>query len=376
MRIARAEAYALGTHGAEYAWTPAVPLPYTATTIVRLIDVDGEEGVGATASYSQEAYDLGALGALDLFMAGVLGRRAAEVESFWRDADPASLPAAHGARSALDIAAWDLAARQAGLPLCRLLGGAVESLPAYASSPFLGEARAYLPAIGEWRELGFRAVKLHGWDEPTRDLELLDTVARGHGGDDIAVMLDAEQGYDRPGALRVAQTMARMSCVWLEAPLPDRDLDGYRDLRRRVPVPILSSGTVLWRPSEVLDALRLEAWDAVRLDVTVAGGITAARKLVALAEAAGLPVEPQSWGHSLIQAANLHLALGCGRASYFEQAMPMHRYETAVVNPIRPDGDGLVRAPDGPGLGVRMDWERVRAQALQRRIWELRTSHA
>jgi len=101
----------------------------------------------------------------------------------------------------------------------------------------------------------------------------------------------------------------------------------------------------------------------------VCGGITAGRKLAALAEASGLGVELQSWGHTLVQAANLHLALGCGRAEWFEYAVPEAGHRAAVYNPIEVDERGLVHPPSGPGLGIELDWDRVRAQALASRTW-------
>jgi L-alanine-DL-glutamate epimerase-like enolase superfamily enzyme len=89
--------------------------------------------------------------------------------------------------------------------------------------------------------------------------------------------------------------MEGLGYAWLEAPLPDDDLIGYRELRRRFSTPILCSGNVLWRPAEVLSALEKSPWDAIHFDVSAVGGITAGRKLAVLAEAAGLPLELQSW---------------------------------------------------------------------------------
>jgi L-alanine-DL-glutamate epimerase-like enolase superfamily enzyme len=70
---------------------------------------------------------------------------------------------------------------------------------------------------------------------------------------------------------------------------------------------------------------------------------------------AGLDVELISYGHTVIQAANLHTALAFGRTTYFEQAVPPEPFEHGVVRPIRTGADGLVHAPEGPGLGVELD---------------------
>ncbi len=86
--------------------------------------------------------------------------------------------------------------------------------------------------------------------------------------------------------------------------------------------------------------------------------------MCALADAFGLPVEPQSWGYSLIQAPNLHLSLSVANALFFELPVPYDAYEYGVENPIRIDKDGFVAAPDGPGLGLRVDWELLEHDTL------------
>src|ERR1700737_1017037 len=132
------EAYALDTAGEGFQWTPDIPLPHTVTTIVRVFTEDGLDGVGATASYSPRASDFSVLETLGPLALCVLSRPASQFELFAREFDRLPLPIAPGARSALDVALWDLAAKRAGIPLFEYLGGAPRPLSAYASSPFLG----------------------------------------------------------------------------------------------------------------------------------------------------------------------------------------------------------------------------------------------
>jgi L-alanine-DL-glutamate epimerase-like enolase superfamily enzyme len=333
-------------------------------TIVRLADEDGIEGTGATPSYSTDRFDLAMLESVRLIVPRILGRDPELRERLWYDLDDLTLPVLPGARAALDIALWDLVARRAGVPLYRLLGGARERLPGYASTPLLADAGAYVEFVAEMRAQGFGAVKFHAWCEPERDLAMLRAVHAAHGGSGLELMHDAEQRYDRRSARAVGAELAEMGFAWLEAPLPDIDLDGYRDLRRRVDVPILPGGNTIIGLQQVGQALRLEPWDAVRFDVTIAGGFTPARKLAGLAEAWGLRVELQSWGYTLIQAANLHLGLAVEHAGHFELPVPPEPYEYGVHTPFRVGRDGFVAAPTQPGLGVEVDWERMRAATL------------
>ena len=285
-------------------------------------------------------------------------------EALWYELQDLALPVLPTAQSALDIALWDLVAKRAGLPLFELLGGARRRIPAYASTPLLGGVDEYVTLVGRLSELGFRAIKFHAWCEPDRDLEMLRAVHSAHAGSGLQLMHDAEQRYDRRSALRVGLELAEMQFTWLEAPLPDLDVDGYAELRRRVRVPILPGGNTIIDLRDVERALRSEAWDAVRFDVAVAGGITPGRKLAALGEAAGLWTELQSWGYTLIQAANLHLGLAVGSTGFFESPVPYEPYEFGVTNPIRIDDDGFVSPPAGPGLGIDVDWQEVDASTF------------
>ena len=106
----------------------------------------------------------------------------------------------------------------------------------------------------------------------------------------------------------------------------------------------------------------VRAWtkvmDAGRFDATVVGGISRSLELLMIANEAGLPIEIQSWGHALSQAANLHLMLANDLTAYFEAPMPAAAFEFGMKNG-NPSGRGRVAAADGPGLGIRVDWDRL-----------------
>lgn len=363
-RIDRIEALAVGPDVERMGWADELPPQHATLTIVRVFDGDGHEGVGATPSYSTGRFDLSMLESLRLIAPRVVGRDPELRERIWYDLDDLTLPVLPGARAALDIALWDLVAQRARLPLYRLLGGARDRLVAYASTPMLADAGEYVDFIARMRSDGFRAVKIHAWCEPDRDLEMLRAVHAAHGDAGIGLMHDAEQRYDRRSAVRVGRELDALGFEWLEAPLPDVDLDGYRELRRRVHVPILPGGNTIVEIPEVSRALRMEPWDAVRFDVTIAGGFTPARKLAGLAEGWGLRVELQSWGYTLIQAANLHFGLAYEHTGYFELPVPPEAYEYGIANPYRIGSDGYVQAPTEPGLGVVVDWKLMHAAAV------------
>ena len=361
--IDRIEVRAVGPDVRRFKWGE-LPEQYATLVIVRIFDEDGLEGIGATPAYSSGRFDVSILETLRPLVPRLLGEDALAREALWHKLHDYVLPVAPGAISAVDIALWDIAAKRARMPLYQFLGGARHRMPAYASTERLDSASAYVDFVYELREMGFRAIKFHAWNKPERDLEMLRAVHAKHGSAGITFMHDAEQRYDRVSALRVAREVDEMGLHWLEAPLNDFDLEGYRELRRRVRTPILPAGNSILDLRAVAEALRNEPWDAVRFDVAVAGGITPARKLIGLAHGHGMSAELQSWGNTLIQAANLHAGLGLQRSSFFELPVPYEPNEYGVLNHIRPTKDGYVEAPTGPGLGIDVDWEQMAASTI------------
>jgi L-alanine-DL-glutamate epimerase-like enolase superfamily enzyme len=152
--------------------------------------------------------------------------------------------------------------------------------------------------------------------------------------------------------------------VWFEAPLPDHDIEGYRELTSRVNIPVIPSGNWIQDLPSLAEGLRTRAWGAARLDATILGGITPARKAIAMVDAAEMKCEVMSWGFSLISAANLHLMLAFDNCTFFEQTMPYEPYECGMKEVIRTQADGYVYAPEGPGLGLEVDWEAMQAATI------------
>lgn len=369
-KIDRVEVAAYGPDIPRTTWA-GMPPQLMALIVVRVWDSDGAEGLGATQTYSGTAFDMTPFESIKALAPRIVGKEALDREARWDDLQTYVMPAAPGAVAAIDIALWDLAGHRAGLPISRLLGGARTTIAAYASTPELERPNSYLPYVGNLLEQSFRAVKFHAWNVPERDLEMLRGVSKEFGSSGVTFMHDAENRYDRRSALRVARELEIMGFRWFEAPFVDYDLAGYAELRRRVSIPIVPHGLWFSELREFRYALHLQPWDAVRFDVAVVGGFTPARKICALAEAYDLPVEPQSWGYTFVQAANLQLGLATRQSSYFELPVPYDAYEFGVENPFRLDKQGLVHLPEAPGLGIAVDWKALDSAVLSRETYRL-----
>jgi len=364
LTIERAEVFVVGPETPRYAWASDMTGQFMANTILRLVTRDGLEGVAGAAMSTSHGFDLSVADTLRYLLPEVIGRSAMEREALWYRLRSLNTPLVPQAQSLVDIALWDLAARAAGMPLYRFLGGARSKVLSYASMPLLPSAEAYVDFVGELKAQGFKAVKFHCWCEIGRDLPMVHAVHRHHGGGDLAFMLDVEQRYDRKDALAAGRALDELGFAWFEAPLIDTDLIGYRDLRRRVGVPIIPAGNTILDLAMIEQAIRMGCWSAARVDATIAGGITPTRKIMGLAEASGMTVELQCRGYTLTQAANLHMMLAFANCLYFEQPAPYPAFEYGSLDAIRTDSEGYVHAPEGDGLGVRVDWEAVKRAQL------------
>ena len=365
MQIERVEVRVVAPKVQRFTWSHDLDEQYMTNTIVRVTTEDGSEGVGGVSNYTSYDYDRYTCETLRHMIPALVGQDALLRERAWRSLWPRVFPLPPQALAAIDIALWDLTGKVAGLPVYQLLGGVSDRIPVYASTPMLDDVGAYLRFVEEMVERGFRAVKFHCWCLPEKDVELARAV-RKEFPEHIAFMLDVENNYDLQSAVRVGGELHDLGFTWFEAPLMDYDLPGYRELTKSVGVPIIPSGNWIQDLPTFQHALDARCWTAARTDVTVCGGLTPARKYMSAVESAGMRCEIMSWGNTLVSAANLHLMLGTGLSTYYEQAVPWEPYEYGMLDVIRTQPDGNVAAPSGPGLGVGIDWEAMEAATIHR----------
>jgi L-alanine-DL-glutamate epimerase-like enolase superfamily enzyme len=364
MRIDRVEVRVVAPKVPRYTWSHDLPEQFMTNTLVRIDTDAGLTGVAGVSNYTSHDYDRYTAETLRHLAPILVGRDPLEREALWHDLRPRVFPLPPQALAVLDIALWDLLGKAANLPLYQLLGGARNRITAYASTPLLADVPAYLRFVDDLLGMGFRAIKFHAWCIPEKDLELARAVRRQHPGSAIAFMHDAENNYDRAGALRVAAELQDLGFTWFEAPLPDYDLDGYRELTSRFTIPVLPSGNWFQDLMSFSAALHSKAWRTARTDITCCGGITNAHKAMVLAETAGMNCELMCWGYTLISTANLQLMLAAPNATYYEQPVPYEAYEYGMIDVMRTQPDGYVYAPTGPGLGLQVDWKAMDAATI------------
>jgi L-alanine-DL-glutamate epimerase-like enolase superfamily enzyme len=258
----------------------------------------------------------------------------------------------------VDVALWDLAGRAAGVPVHKLIGSYRDNVPAYASSSVLDTPEDYAEQAVRYKEMGWHAYKMHPHCEPDMDIKICEAVRRAVG-DDFRLMLDAVWSYDYAGALQVGQAIQALGFYWYEDPLANDDIEGFIKLKSELDVPLMATELPLTTPKGYAPWIMREATDFLRGDVALKGGLTSCLKTAHTAETFGLNYEVHHGGNSHNNHANLHLTMAIENCEFFEVLLPEETQKHGLVQDIEIDENGLVHAPDRPGIGAEIDFELI-----------------
>lgn len=331
--------------------------------LVKVRSDDGIEGIGF-CYVGSAAGRLGAVAVEDLLAPVVVGKDPLTVEKIWKDMYAESLLQGRTgtvmrALSAIDVAIWDRNARAAGLPLWQYLGGAADtSVPAYASGGYYidGKTPAMLgEEVAGWVAKGFKAVKIKVGRLTPREEEARIAAAREAIGDDILLMLDANNAWeDLPTALEYMRRYEPYNPYWIEEPFSPDDIDSHARLAAATPITV-ATGEIeygRWRFKELLDK---EAAGILQTDALVCGGVSEFRRIAAMAAGYGVKMCPH-WFHDL----HVHLVAASPNGQFVEFFL-----DDTVLNFRRLVGrqlefrDGGLLLPGEPGIGFEFDEKAV-----------------
>lgn len=313
----------------------------------------------------------------------LLGRNALDREGFYSRARHQTLLGAHLiGLGVLDIALWDLAGKVYDAPLYELLGGRRQRLKAYASTHVgdrqpdgLGSPEAYADLAEHCRELGFPGFKIHPWADGTPDEQRAVVRAVGERvGDSMLLMLDSFNSIPTFGeAVRVGRACDEHEFFWYEDPFRDGgvSLHAHRKLRQLVRTPLLALEHVRGLEAHV-DFIEGQGTDFVRVDPDY-DGVTGTMKIAHAAEGFGLDAELHGSGP-----VRRHLMAAMTNTNFYELSL-VHPKAGPFHPPVH-DGfeddltsigsDGCVDVPDGPGLGVAIDWDFIARHETGRSRYE------
>ncbi|MDX6505247.1 MAG: galactonate dehydratase [Gaiellaceae bacterium] len=278
--------------------------------------------------------------------------------------------------SLAELACWDIVGKALDQPVYRLLGGAVrDTIPAYANGWYTVERtpQEFHAAALRVVERGYRALKLDPFGAGSMELtraELRDSLAlveavRDAVGPDVELLVEMHGRFTPAFAVQVARQLERFAPSWIEEPVQPDNLKGHAHVRRSVAIPV-ATGERIHSRNEFRELFELEAADIVQPDVTHCGGLLETRKIAAWAESYQVLVAPHNVGGPVSTAAALHLAAVTPNFKLQEHFNDFADADVKAAAPGCPEVvDGAFPLPHGPGLGVTLDEDFVRAHPQQ-----------
>ncbi len=336
---------------------------YPAIEIV-VVEVETEDGV---VGFGEGLCRRGAAGYArfieEALVPRLIGRDAADRRALWK-AMRAALSGRPGGQiveaiAAVDIALWDIAGKQAGQPIHRLLGGMGRTeVAAYASSINWLDDATVEAEVAAVLKAGFREIKVK-LGHPLRDAIARAKLVRKLAGDDIALYVDANWAYDVDDALVVGRALADLGYGFFEEPIAPQDREGYRRLAQHLPIR-LAAGESDFVASDALISLQDRSLGLIQPDVTRSGGISETWRICELAAAFNTAYAPHvGWSGAICVAASLQLAAAAETFRTFECMVYQNPLRDAFTHPIVGEGsqlvDGKLSVPQGPGLGIEID---------------------
>jgi D-galactarolactone cycloisomerase len=262
--------------------------------------------------------------------------------------------------SGVDMALWDLAGKAAGVPLAVLLGASdpPSAVPVYASG--IGPDR-----VEDLTEravaLGVRALKVKVGFGRARDAAVL-RAARAVTGDAVALFADANQAWTPGEAVEMCALLADHGVAWCEEPVAGNALRDLEDVHRRTGMP-LATGENVYTPDAFAAYAASPAVAHIQPDAAKTGGVTTALRVAARAAEHGTSFTPHCYTGAPTIAATAHLAAAAG-AAWVEYDVRDNRLRTDLTTEPPEVRDGFLRVPDGPGLGIALDEDRLASYAL------------
>ena len=336
--------------------------------IIRILTdqgVSGEFAGGSKAEYST----------LPSFKHYLIGKSALERERIYTDVRRALRQVARIGYAPVDNALWDLAGKLYDTPVYKLLGGYKTEVPCYASTYHgdhqpdgLSSPEAFADFAEQCLDMGYPAFKIHGWGRAPVSQEVANVVEVGERvGDQMDLMLDPACELITFGdAVKVGLACDDYQYFWYEDPFRDGGISqfAHRKLRQLIRTPLLQTEHVRSLEPHI-DFAIADATDYVRGDVGY-DGITGVMKIAHACEALGLDIEMHGPGPAQRQC-----MAAIRNTNYYEMGLlhpkapashPPHLFLDGYEDSLEAiDSNGNVPVPQGPGLGVPINWEWVEA---------------
>ena len=266
------------------------------------------------------------------------------------------------AKAAVEMAAWDLFARQQNVPLCRVLGGERRAIESGVSIGIQDSLEQLAERVAAERAAGYRRIKIKikpGWD-----VEAVALVRDRFG--DVPLMVDANGAYRLSDADRL-QSLDDFDLMMIEQPLDYDDIRDHARLQARLRTAVCLDES-LHTVRNAADAIELDACRVINIKPGRVGGHGQSIELHDLAAQHGIPV----WHGGMLEsgigrAHNIHLSTLPNFTLPGDVAASRRYYAPDLIDPeIEVSARGTIDVPTGPGIGVHIVADRVEAATLER----------
>ena len=276
------------------------------------------------------------------------------------------------AASGIEQALWDLAGKAYGLPVYKLLGGAVRDHVRLYARTDLGldsygeEARV---AVSE----GFDGFKFGPgpYVRPYNDEQQVDVALgvareiRDAAGPDCDLMIDCGGIFSQQAAVRLTEGLREVGMLFVEEPVNMDTPQGLREMRRCFPDVRIAAGERLMTRWQFREWLEVNAVDVIQADICHCGGIGELMRIATCAEVYNVQIAPHNPYGPVALAAAAHAAMAMPNFLILEHCRHRPWLDEVQVQGM-PVVNGRIEVPDRPGLGVELDWDYVRRHPYQR----------
>jgi L-alanine-DL-glutamate epimerase-like enolase superfamily enzyme len=289
--------------------------------------------------------------------------------------------------SGVEIALWDIAGKALGVPLYKLLGGKHRDHIRVYCDYHAGDGedpQAFASRAEEVTSQGFTAIKmdvdLSQWraatqyHQPTSAAELRHMVSlveavREAVGEDVDIAVDCHSSFDLPASIRLARELEPYHLLWLEEPIPPKNLAALANLTASANVPICV-GENLYTRFEFRELFEKQAANIIMPDVQKTGGVLESKRIADLASTYYIPMAPHCVTSPVGTMASVHLCASISNFLILEYHMidvPWWADLAMTDAPIVQDG--YITVPEKPGLGVEIDEKAITKYLRKGEIW-------
>jgi L-alanine-DL-glutamate epimerase-like enolase superfamily enzyme len=262
--------------------------------------------------------------------------------------------------AAVEMACWDVVGKLCDQPLVNLFGGRVRDRVEFfyyvsrsAPAQVAADARRGV-------EAGFRTFYLKvGSENSNDDIERVEALRDG-AGPDALIRVDANEAWSSATAIRIVGEMERFGLELVEQPVSGRNLSEMAYVRSRINAPMLAN-EASWTRYDQLDVIRHGAADVLEVDNQMDGGLLNLKRSAGMCEVAALPVLKHSLGElGIAMYAAIHVIASTPNFLYANQSYASFLTDDVIADhsPL-PYREGCLAVPQGPGIGVELDAERV-----------------